>query len=118
VSDIAPEREELSDYFLSASNPTPLLSNIEDLGKSAGVLVNVESLSERAAATEGEDGPSVPSVEVALSVSGSWGGVYNLVQLLEHLPYVVLLERVVLEESADEGRSVWEGQIRLRVFTQ
>ena len=115
------DRDEILSYLLSIDNPTPFLSLVEGLAKDAGVIVSVESLTEEDRVNGGDtketqEGSVV--LRIALSVEGSWRGVHHLLYLFEHMPYIVILEKVALEEQENEGIVVWSGQVHMRVLAK
>ncbi len=121
------DRVELEGYLLVHDNPTPFLTLVEALGHEAGVMVEVEKLTEETSAVSQEKQDDKKEVStktperylrVVLSVQGSWKSVYHLLHLLEHMPYVVELDTVALEEQEGDGVSPWNGQVHMQVLVR
>ena len=119
LSDTLSDREELSMYLFSSEDPTPFLSLLESLAAELGVEEEVRSIAEvtsdgvtKASASPGGHG----TVELTLSVSGSWDALYRLLYLFEYLPQVTTVDHLSL--SRDDSSGVWDGLIRLRVSSR
>jgi hypothetical protein len=117
IQNTTEEQRELNSYLVDVDNPTPFLSLLEELARDVQVLLDVESLSAESPSTN-KNSPSDPigmkHVTAVLKVEGSWEHVHHLLSLIEHMPYLVTVERMTIARENTSG--MWVGQVHLRVM--
>jgi hypothetical protein len=107
----------LKSRLLSIDEPLEFLALVDDvIPRIAGAPTEVKSISEEVTKTEEKskkDSTETTHVRVALSAEGDWNNVFHLLLLLEHIPYAVSMDRVVLTRSDTGGDFDWEADIFL-----
>ena len=97
---------------------------METLGGETGVTVEVTSLKTDEVGTNSQNTQKVTShskeryLSAELALSGEWEEVYHLLHAFEHMPYVVILDKVMLQEEVEKGAAIWSGQVSLRVLAR
>ena len=104
LSDIETERAKISSAFVDRETLVAFIENVERLAARASVALVIES------ASLPEKGAALPSFRVR--ATGSFGGLYRLVALLETMPYHVALDEVRF--SAGTGRQ-WTASIQFQL---
>lgn len=107
------ERIELSKYFigLTDEDTAVFISQIENLGKLAGLTVDVKSV-------EYEKNPNFDNsnylslVRIRVNFNGKWNDVFGFLQKIETLSKIVLIHNVSLESSS----RIWSGEVDFSVF--
>lgn len=111
------DRAYLTAHLLNSSEPSVFLDQIESLKQTSGASLTVESITEVANTALRTGAPheqGVSFVRVVLTVSGVWNHVYHLIQLLETVPYAMLVDQITLEQGDDDVNE-WSGHIELLV---
>jgi hypothetical protein len=112
TTDLSEELALVDALLVPKDGVVTFLEHIEDLGRSAGVTLTVNSVS--------VDGtlPTKTSYErlrIEFVASGSWSATTHLLALFETLPYGIVIEQMQLEQSKGTSRLEWELRVRFTV---
>lgn len=101
------DRKKISSYFFTKANAVTLIEQIENIGKSAGVDLAVNSVSDEAKDTG--------VTQLSFSATGSFAALYRLVALTESMPYKITLKRVDIQEMNNQTQSGigWKGNFTI-----
>ncbi len=110
------QREELTNYFVNTEEEEVIvfLDSLESLGPMVGAEYVTETVGVAEGDRESTDSIPVTGVRSVALVSGSWAQLYQLITLIEHMPYALTITKVALEQSDDDPR-FWEGQLHVHV---
>jgi hypothetical protein len=103
------ERAELHTRILTEEGVIDFLSLIETLAKEQGVALVTDTL------TVGEMSPQFESLNVKLSLSGSYEKVLHVLEMFETLPYQASVVRTSFSNSEPKQGSGWQADIELEV---
>ncbi len=119
VRETEDERRELEAHLLRRDDPTPFLTLLEGLGNTAGVTVEVSSLTE-VTEPEGKEiafgGLGSPRVTATVEIEGGFAQLYHFLRLVELMPYALTIERVALERNSEDQN--WSGILSLTIPTR
>ena len=99
------ERIKLAAYFVDEQGIVAFLEQIETLGKSIGVKVEVSSADAR------------DKLLISLAAIGSFKSLLHFVQLLETLPYQLTITGLSLNGPGTTEASGWSGDIKIELDT-
>lgn len=116
IRDTELERSELDTYFIGRDGVVSFLELLESFGDTANVSVEVstvEVVTERRVTTQnGKEvelpPPAVESLQVIVSVGGSFEEVFHYLTLLETMPFHTAINSVSIERARSEGVA-WSG---------
>jgi len=112
LEELGAEEAALDGRFLSSEGLVPFIELVEDVGRDAGVTVEVVSVGIQ---PESEAGASHEWLKVALKAEGSWAEVFHFVRMLETMPYAIKLDQAgISREQTEKGPASWQGAIVLR----
>lgn len=113
LKDTARDRDSISKYFVSKTNAVTFIEQIENVGKSANVILSVNTVSDEA--------KDVGGIQLSFSATGGFSDIYRLIALVESLPYKVTLKKTDIQkvDERKEGNAVWKGNfvVTLESFT-
>lgn len=95
VAETTVPRQDLETYFVEKEGVVAFLELLETVGKSAGVVVTIQTVEERT--LEGSD--SLEELHIKLDAIGSWEDVIHFLGLLEYLPYESDMGQVVISRK-------------------
>lgn len=103
LKDTEKDRNKLSEYFVTKTNPVAFIEQIEKIGKNAGVDLVVSTVSD----TTKDNG----GIQLSFSATGSFSSVYRLIALVESMPYKVTLRKADVQMSGDQkdASGTWKG---------
>jgi hypothetical protein len=103
LKDTEEDRNKLSEYFVTKTSAVAFIERIENLGKSAGVELSVNSVSD-AAKNSGV-------LQLDFSATGSFSNMYRLMALVESMPYKVTLKKASMQKIGDQQEVTgdWKG---------
>ncbi len=103
LKDTEKDRNQLSAYFITKTNEVTFIERIEKIGKSAGVALSVNSVSDKT--------KDSGAVELNFSTSGKFSDIYRLMALIESMPYKVTLKKADIRKAMVVGGagSEWKG---------
>jgi Tfp pilus assembly protein PilO len=112
------EGEKLKTYFIDSRNRIQFLENIEELGESLGVDVEVVSLGEEefAESIDGEASEDLRTVFLSIRVQGEWPRVFHYLSLIETLPSAVDVHSIELEQASVGDTTVWTLSLDISVL--
>jgi Tfp pilus assembly protein PilO len=114
LKDTAKDRDSISKYFVSKTNAVTFIEQIEKVGKSANVVLSVNTVS--------DDAKDMGGIQLSFSATGGFSDIYRLIALVESLPYKVTLKKTDIQKTEErkEGVAVWKGNftVMLESFTQ
>lgn len=102
LKDTEKERSNLSTYFVTKRNAVTFIEQIEQTGKSAGVDLSVNSVSDDAKGGE--------TTQLTFSAAGAFPDIYRLTALIESMPYKVTIKKVDMQTLSDQKNgTIWKG---------
>ncbi len=110
VDESTEERATLSSYIIPDDEVIDFLSLLRRLGEEQGVELTTESLNVVTDKTQFE------KLSVTVLVKGSYGGVVQMLKILETLPYQSSVVEVSLNMEGVSGQ--WMGKFRVQVTKQ
>ncbi len=118
AKDIAPNLETLESYVISSEDDIEFIKYLENLGKEEGVNLKIVS------ATESEEN-EFKKIVFQVMIEGSWSRTIHFVDLLESIPYKMVVQEVRLEQldassdgSAASGSRNWRAAMQFSVVKQ
>ncbi len=105
LNTVAGQEAVMRGYFVSESNIVGFISDLEARGQALGGTVTVRSVS---AGTEGGH----PTLELALTVQGSFDSVMRTVGAIEYVPYDLTVSSLSLGVA---GKQVWHADMTVVV---
>ncbi len=109
------QQDTLSSYFIDMNNPVPFFETIEAYGKNVGVKAVFDTVTIKKAPNE---------LDASVTVSGSFSGIYQFLQMLEVAPYEFSITSMTIQSTVPAGlepigkgphTSGWEATIQLAV---
>lgn len=97
------EQESFKKLFVSSDEIVSFLQELEQLGRSAGVVTEVGSIHDKG-----------NSVLISVSTDGSFAQVRSFLELMENIQYAAFIESVYFTKHKQDG--VWGCQIKLSVL--
>lgn len=111
------ERQKIDKYFVDIKGSAQFLEELQSFAVDSETSIKLESAE--------VEGKSV--LRVDFSASGSFGGIYRLMELLENTPYVTETKsmnlskvQIVVEEKSKnttKGSSLWSGSFSVRLLS-
>jgi Tfp pilus assembly protein PilO len=98
-------------FFIKSGEEVGVIENIERVAKESGVEFSIVSIDE----STKEENQFTESLRVKIEVSGSWRNVSVFLHQLERMPFGVILNKVDLNVSNEEG---WFGVVEFDVFRE
>lgn len=96
------ERNNLSEYFAAKTSAVTFIEQIEKIGKSAGVDLSVNSVSD-----EVKGGATT---QLTFSAEGSFSALYRLIALVESMPYKVAMKKADIQiGDSKDTIEIWKG---------
>jgi hypothetical protein len=118
LDDTAAERKEIGSFILNSETVVEFINKIENLGRTVGLSLNVDSVGTVAATDKLKD--RFEYISLYVSTAGSWAKSLDLLSALEHFPYELNLKQVVLTKQATDLKkntgSVWNGNFTIHVL--
>ena len=105
------ERKELDAYFIAKDDTVSFIELIENLSRTAGVKISVNSVGVEQSAPNDQ----FEYVTVNASASGSFSKLYWLLSLLESVPIKLDIVKFVFEESPDSEKDNKEWRMDVTV---
>ena len=115
-SETLEDQKKISSYIVSSANVVSFLESIEQLGKVAGVQMEIDSVG--SVVPKGDQSKLWERLRLIVSAEGSWSGNLNILYLLETIPFQVTTERVVLDQKKDEKKNSWHSEITFSVLKE
>ena len=103
--EVADDENVVRSYFVPETSVVTFIDGLEKEGKSHGATVKVLSVSSERAG-------SVPTLEFALAISGTFDAVMRTVGSIEYAPYDLSISELSL---AHEEKSDWQANLKLIV---
>lgn len=116
VDDIAPQTEKINSYYVSGDGTVSFIEMVESLGKDAGVLATISSVSD-----------ADQKLHLVVTYEGSWQNCMHFISLVQTLPYDISINRLGLNTNLEQiefgsGKIkskkglTWQGKLELDVL--
>ena len=114
VVDTEMDRNELREYVVSEAAVVDIITLLESLGESAGVVefrvLSIAPLSDT-------DAGGIHPLSVRIEADGSWSAMFHLLSLIESLPRAAFVESVSLAHRlAGTAGEAWHGSVTVVVL--
>lgn len=105
----------LNSYFVDKNNVVSFVKEIENLGKKAGIKLDIVSLN--SFIIKDSNGNASDRVFMKIEVVGYWDNVYSMISYIESLPYKLSLNRISFNviDSKKLPRQ-WDAEIEFSVL--
>lgn len=93
----------INNSILASDGDVTVIEKIENLAKNRGMDIEIESLSIDAIPSSKDK--NIVSLDIKAKTTGTWVNTYDFLSEIEALPYVVRVEKIVLNSSNDNAQS-------------
>lgn len=93
------DRAKIDEYFIQKADTVMFIEHIEKIGKDAGVVLSVNSVTD---APKGSIG-----VQLDFSAVGEFSNIYQLVALIESMPHKIIFKKTDIQKTETDG--LWKG---------
>ncbi len=118
IQNLGPDIKKIQSRIVESNGTPSFISKIESLARGIGATVTVSNVSVKPAEQEGE---AFEYLSFDVASDGSWNQVYQLLTMIESLPYKVVLSNMTLGQgdfSEGEGQtnSRWKATFAISVL--
>lgn len=104
-ADIEKDEKDIQNYFVPETGVVSFISDLEEKGRLLGTTVTVLSVSAGGSA-------ALPALQLTVAVKGSFDAVMRTVGSIEHAPYAISIQSLLVGKDAKDG---WLGNIKMQV---
>lgn len=105
LAEISSDEAVVQNYFVPETGVVTFINDLENLGRSLGAVISILSVS-----TGGV--PAQPTLELALSIKGTFDAVMRTVGAIESLPYAISISTLSV---AQDTKNIWSADLKLIV---
>lgn len=115
LAQLDPEKQEVSQYFISTNNIVVFLEQLSSVGQNLGATVQVASVS----ATQPSGGTPYGSIDLSLKITGSFQAVMRTLGAIEYGPYNIKTNSVTFDAGGQTGgKTEWTATAMFTISTQ
>lgn len=100
------------ELYIDADNVVAFINFLEELTNSLGIELNIQSINSSAESESTIESLGYETIDLSLSVRGSWSKVNDFIVMLENLPYHLRSNELRMNASREEEEEVWTANIR------
>lgn len=104
------DRNKLSEYFITKTNAVTFIEQVEKIGKDIGVNLSTNAIADGA--------KDSGAIEFSFSATGSFRNIYQLIALIESMPYKATIKKADIQKMSDQNESSgkWKGNFIMMLW--